>query len=56
MFTLTITFPQGPTIMDDDQKPVVITRVENTQERVAKLHAAALLLGAIQVTVAQPER
>ena len=56
MFELSITFPKGPTIMDDDKTPVTITLVEHTPERVTKLQQAALLLGATSVEITKNEK
>lgn len=51
MYHVTMVFPVGPTTLPPDQETVTVRRAEATAERVAKLHAAALLLGATRVDV-----
>jgi len=55
-FYITIVFNQGPTIIPPDTDKVMLKRVEHTEQRVAKLQAAALTLGATSFVVERDEQ
>jgi len=56
MFNITITFREGPTIMDEDAKHVIIRRATASDKQVAEIHKAALMLEAIDIRVEKVER
>lgn len=55
MFHVSITFREGPTILDADDKPVMIRRVAHTQDQVNAIQKCALALDAVNVTVTRDD-
>lgn len=45
MFTVTMQFQKGPTIMESDTEEVTVVRVTHDLRQLAKIHDAAHVLG-----------
>jgi hypothetical protein len=56
MFYITITFFQGPTIMEEDRQIVMLKRATGSEQQANKIQAAALLLDAINVIVEKEQK
>jgi len=56
MYTVTIKFPQGPTISDDDSTLVTVVKWVHTKEEANDLQQAALTLGADSVNIQKPKK
>ena len=56
MYTVTIKFPQGPTISDEDSVLVTVVRMCFDNDQATKLQEAALILGADSVHIKKPAK
>ena len=56
MYHVTMTFRQGPTILDADATPVMIKRFAFTEQQAQDLQAAALTLDATTVNVEREQK